>query len=131
VVALPVYLSQGEFMLPRLVLLLAQFWIGWDLASYIVRWLPTTQPNIRIFIFALVAAIVVWLIGHVGALVLKDTAAPSPATLTFVLLFALIGALVAQFEVVTRTINGILRLRAISTEWYPMVGAVLGYLIKR
>jgi hypothetical protein len=117
-------------MLPRLILLLAQLWVGWEVANLLLRWLPANMGQLRIFVFAILAAIVVWLLGHLGALVLKDTAPPSSATLTFVLLFALVGAVLTLVEPVTRLVNGTLRGR-IAAEWYPMIGAVLGYLIKR
>lgn len=117
-------------MLPRLVLLLAQLFVGWEVTAQLLRYLPQSTAQLRIFIFAIVASIVVWLLGHIGALVLKDTAPPSSATLTFVLLFALIGAVLTLIEPVGRVISGILRSR-ISVEWYPMLGAVLGYFIKR
>ncbi|MFM2423578.1 MAG: hypothetical protein RL291_2108 [Pseudomonadota bacterium] len=117
-------------MLPRLVLLLAQLWVGWEIATLLLRYLPQTMGQLRIFVFALIAAIVVWLLGHLGALVLKDTAPPSSATLTFVLLFALIGAVITLIEPVTRLVSGTLR-GNIQAQWYPMIGAVLGYLIKR
>lgn len=117
-------------MLPRLVLLLAQLWVGWELSSILLRYLPQTMGQLRIFAFALIAAIVVWLLGHLGSLVLKETAPPSSATLTFVLLFALIGAVLTLVEPFTRLVSGVLRGR-VAAEWYPMIGAVLGYFVKR
>ena len=48
--------------------------------------------SLDIFVYAVVFAILVWLIGMLGAIVLKDVAQPSAATLSIALAGGLIGA---------------------------------------
>ncbi|MEO0729879.1 MAG: hypothetical protein AAFY64_05820, partial [Pseudomonadota bacterium] len=66
-------------MLGRIVLILIQFGISWRIAPEIKRLLPPLG-DLEIFAFAVIFALLVWLIGVLGHLVLKDVAQPTPST---------------------------------------------------
>ncbi|MEM7774473.1 MAG: hypothetical protein AAF732_02620 [Pseudomonadota bacterium] len=119
-------------MLGRLVLIAFQVVIAWRLMSEIPRLLdalPFAIPsNFTIFAYALVFAVVVWLVGMLGALVLKDVPRPSIATLVFAIAGA---AAFAALAVVPDIRIAIERVITIQTLLYPLIGAVIGYAIKR
>lgn len=115
-------------MLGRLVLILLQIAACWFLGPLIVSKLPQLG-GLNIFLFAAVFAILVWLLGFLGALVLKDVAQPSPATLSFALVGALIGAGLTLVPQVTGFVATFVK--GVPTLAYPLAGAVLGYAIKR
>ena len=115
-------------MLGRLVLILLQLAVGWFAGPMIMAKIPSFG-GLNIFIYAAVFAIVIWLVGILGALVLKDVAQPSPATLTIALIGGLIGAGLTMVPQITDAINGVIR--GIPTRAYPLIGAVIGYAVKR
>ena len=117
-------------MLPKIILTLIQLYVGWTFAPQIRGMIAVKLGNLDIFLLAVIVAVLVWLVGHLGALVLKETAAPTSQTLAFVLVLALIFAGLTLVPVVTSTINGTLGLR-IPLVAYPLIGAVIGYLTKR
>jgi hypothetical protein len=117
-------------MLPKLVLTLLQIHVGWTYGPLLTAMIPANLGTLGIFLLAVVVAILVWLVGHVGALVLKDTPPPTNATLTVVLLLALLFATLTLVPAVPAAIAGTLKLR-VPTVAYPLVGAMLGYLLKR
>jgi hypothetical protein len=117
-------------MLPKIILTLVQLYVGWTFAPQIRAMFAVKLGNLDIFILAVIVAVLVWLVGHLGALVLKETAAPTSQTLVVVLVLALIFAGLTLVPVVTSTLDGTLGLR-IPTVAYPLLGAVLGYLLKR
>ena len=82
-------------MLGRLILLLLQIAVGWFGTDAIMSYIRF--PNFRLFIFAVVAAIVVFLIGVIGAQVLRAVRSPSSHTLTWSLALALIVAALWTF----------------------------------
>jgi hypothetical protein len=116
-------------MLARLVLLAAQLVAGWLATEPILERLPPFA-GLRIFVYGLVAAVVVFIVGLVLSQILRDTGAPSRATLASAILLALAGAALVYFrnalplEVQSST-------RAVHEEIYPLLGAVLGYALKR
>ena len=115
-------------MLGRLILILVQLALGWFLGPLIVAKIPGVGV-LNIFISAIVFALVVWLIGMLGAIVLKDVAQPSPATLTIALVGALIGAGLTLVPDVMKAIAGVVK--GVPAQAYPLLGAVLGYALKR
>ncbi len=115
-------------MLGRLVLLLLQLALCWVVGPEIVKKLPAFG-QLNIFAYAIVFAILAWLIGMLGAVVLKDVAQPSPATLTYALIGGLVGAGLTLVPDITKTVAGIVK--NVPLLAYPLVGAVLGYAIKR
>jgi len=115
-------------MLARLILLLVQLGIGWVGGRYIVRYLPSFGP-LDIFIYAVVFALLVTVIGFVGSLVLQGVGTPTTGTLTASLVLALIFAGLTLLAPVTTFVSSIVP--NVPLLIYPLVGAVLGYFIKR
>jgi hypothetical protein len=106
-------------MLPKIILTLLQLHIGWVYGPIVRALIPANMGTLNVFILA-----------GVIALVLKETAAPSNATLVTVLVLALAFAALTLVAQVPATINGALRM-SVPLQAYPLIGAVLGYLIKR
>ena len=78
-------------MLGRLVLILLQLAGGWFGSQAIIKQIGL-NGNLRLAALVIIIAIVVWLIGVIGAEVLKDVARPSGSTLAAALICAAIGA---------------------------------------
>jgi len=116
-------------MLARLILLLVQLGVGWFAAPYIIRYLPKFGGNVDIFVYAIIVALLVTVVGFVGSLVLQGVGTPTTGTLTSSLVFALIFAALTLIEPVTAFVSSLSP--GIRREVYPLVGAVLGYFIKR
>ncbi len=116
-------------MLARLILLLVQLAVGWFAAPHILRYLPKFGGNVDIFVYAIVVALLVTVVGFVGSLVLQGVGTPGAGTLTSALIFALIFAALTLIDPVTAFVSS-LNL-GIRREVYPLVGAVLGYFIRR
>ena len=115
-------------MIGRLVLILIQLGLGWVLAPMIMAKLPAFGA-LNIFVYAAVFAVLVWLIGMLGSIVLKDVAQPTPSTLSVALVGALIGAGLTLVPDVTKAIGSVIK--GVPLHAYPLLGAVLGYAVKR
>ncbi len=115
-------------MLGRLILLLLQIAVGWFGTTALMNYIKFGE--FRLFIFAVVAAIVVFLIGVIAALVLKDVGSPSSATLSWALGFALIAAVLWTWGPQLPLLSEIpwSRIRA---EYAVLAAAILGYHLKR
>lgn len=115
-------------MLGRLVLLLLQIVIGWFGSNALMGFIQFGE--FRLFIFAVVAAIVVFLIGVIAAQILKDVGAPSSHTLSWALGLGLIAAVLwtwgPQLPLLSEVPWG--RVRA---EYAVLAAAILGYHLKR
>ena len=115
-------------MLPRLILLALQLVIAYFAAPYIKRYIPALG-QLDIFVWAAIYAVLVWLIGMLGSIVLKDIATPSAATLTAVLIVALIFAGLTLVPEITKAVAGVIK--GVQNTMYPLIGAVIGYMIKK
>jgi hypothetical protein len=116
-------------MLSRLILLVAQLIVAWFAAPYIVRYIPGLG-RAQLFVYAAVFAVLVWVVGLVLAQVLRDMGQPSSATLVASLIVALIGAaIVTWLPVFLPDVRA--SMRAIPDLAYPLIGAVIGYHIRR
>ena len=115
-------------MLGRLLLLILQLVICWFVGPEVFKKLPQFG-QLNIFVQAVVFAILVWLVGVVGAIVLKDVSQPSAGTMTAALVGALLGAALTLFPEVTKAIAGVTK--GVPLMAYPLVGAVIGYAIRR
>ena len=109
-------------MLPRIVLILLQIAASWFIAPQIVRYIPIGGA-LNIFVYAVVFAIIVWIVGLIGAEILKDTPRPSPSTLTAALVVALIGAGLIFIPGLVQAVPF-----KFNSLYLPLGGAVLGYL---
>jgi len=117
-------------MLPRIVLTLVQIVVGWSYVPQLRALLPVNIGALDIFLTAVVMAVLIWLTGQVGALVLKDTPPPSAATLTACLVFALAGAALTLVPPVTQAVGSLLK-GGVPVRAYPLIGAIIGYLVRR
>ena len=116
-------------MLGRLVLILVQLGAGWLLAPVIAKQLPNFG-SLTIFVLR----------GHFRHRHLADgdhrfagaegRATPSASTLTVALMGALIGAGLTMVPEVGSAIGQVIK-GGLPTLAYPLIGAVLGYAIKR
>jgi len=116
-------------MLSRLVLLLLQLVVAWVAAPYIVRYIPGLG-RFQLFVYAAVFAVLVWIVGLVLSQVLRGTGRPSSATLIAALVVALIGAaLVTWLPALVPDLRA--SMRAIPDLAYPLIGALIGYHVRR
>jgi hypothetical protein len=56
-------------MLARLILLLVQLAVGWFAAPHILRYLPKFTGVVDLFVYAIVVALLVTVVGFAGSLV--------------------------------------------------------------
>ncbi len=118
-------------MLGRLVLLLLQIVIGWFGTNAILNALGASVPAaFEIYVFAIVAAIVVFLVGIIAAQVLQGVWTPGSRTLTWSLAFAVIAALLWQFGPTLPLLSEIPWGR-IPTTYAVLAGAILGYHLRK
>lgn len=119
-------------MLGRLVLIIVQLVVGWRLMAdfpQVLAYSPVELTgHLELFGYAVLFGLIVWALGLLGALILKDVASPTPSTL----LVALIGAFAfAALTLVPDVQAAISRVINLDPKLYPLIGAVLGYAIKR
>ena len=116
-------------MLSRLILLALQLVIAWFAAPVIVRYIPG-MGRLELFVYAVAFAVLVWLVGLVAAQVLRDVGTPTSAALASALVVALIAAAVYTWLplIVPDAKRVMLNLQE---KVYPLIGAVLGYQIRR
>jgi len=113
-------------MLGRLFLIAIQIVAGWAGTPWIERYV-SLGGDAQVFVRAAIVAVIVWIMGLIGAQVLKDVAQPSPATLTWTLVGALIGAALIVFKV-----PQMFNLSLPAPPLAILLGlAILGYHIKR
>jgi hypothetical protein len=114
-------------MLGRLILMLLQIALAWFAAPLLAAKVPV-PPNMQIFLYAVLFAILVFIIGLVASHIIKDVGTPSSATLTWSLVAALVGATLAKFgpEFVKQ-----IPWRQIPSNYMALGGAVLGYALKK
>jgi hypothetical protein len=115
-------------MLPRLILLVLQLAIAFFAAPYVKRYIPALGQA-DIFVWAAIYAALVWLVGMIGSIVLKGVATPSGATLTATLVLALVFAGITLVPDVTKAIASYVK--GVQPSMYPLIGAVIGYMIKK
>jgi uncharacterized YccA/Bax inhibitor family protein len=118
-------------MLGRLVLLLLQIVIGWFGANAIMGALGGSVPGaFSIYVFAILAAIVVFLVGIIAAQVLQGVWTPGSRTLTWSLAFAVIAALLWQFGPTLPLLSEIPWGR-VPDKYAVLAGALLGYHLRK
>ena len=113
-------------MLGRLVLLLLQITLGWFASNALMTYVKFGE--FRLFIFAVIAAIVVYLIGIIAAQVIKDVGSPSSQTLSASLVLALIAAAIATWG---PSLIPQIPWSQVPDKYLVMAGAILGYMFKR
>ena len=116
-------------MLSRLILLGVQLAVAWFAAPEIIRYLPRFR-DFELLVYAAVFAVLVWLVGLVLSQILRETGMPSSSTLAASLVVALIFA--AFILWVPSLLPDIGRLLPrIDDRLYPLIGAAIGYHLKR
>ncbi len=119
-------------LLPRIFLVLMQVGTSLYLGSKIrdaIKFVP--HGFFDYFVMGVIFALLVWLVGHLGGVVLKDVKAPSPATLSYALIGALIGAALITF---VPSIPGLIKTYAtinIAKIYFPLAGAIIGYFVQK
>ncbi len=113
-------------MLPRLVLILLQLVLGYQGASFAMKYVPLSG-DIRLIALVIVTSIIVWLVGFIGSEVLKETPRPGGATLTTTLV---ISAIAAALPLIVSFIDGV-SIPGNIVPFLPVIGATLGYQMKR
>lgn len=114
-------------MLGRLILILLQIAIAWYGAPIIASHIPV-PGDFNLFLYAVIYAIIVFLVGLIAAQVLRDIGTPSSTTLSWALIFALIGAALAIFG--PQYLPGV-PWNQVPDRVMVLAGAIIGYLIKR
>jgi hypothetical protein len=112
-------------MLGRLVLIALQAATAWFGAPQVLRYIPSVGGDVQIFIHGAVFAVIIWVVGLIGAQVLKDVGTPSPTTLSWALIGGLIGAALVVFKV-----PAMIPLK-FAPLFLPLGLALLGYHLKR
>lgn len=115
-------------MLGRLILLLLQIAVGWFGTTALMNYIKFAE--FRLFIFAIVAAIVVFLIGIIAALIVKDVRTPSSATLSWALGLAVIAAVLWTWGPGLPLLEEV-PWGSIRAEYAVLAAAILGYHLKR
>ncbi|MEZ5818605.1 MAG: hypothetical protein R3D44_16125 [Hyphomicrobiaceae bacterium] len=119
-------------MLPRIVLLLIQVAAAWFLATPIKSALPALfRSQYDIFIYAVLYAVIIMVVGFAGSLVLKGVRVPTSATFVASLVLAVILAVLTLIPQITGPLQDALPLLRGNAKLYPLVGALVGYLLKR
>lgn len=114
-------------MLGRLILILLQVIITWFAAPIVAGYVPVPGA-FSLFLFAIIAAIIVFLVGVLAAQVLRDVGQPGTVKLTWALVFALIAAAVVALG---PTLLPHVPWGRVSPRALVVAAAVLGYFIKR
>ena len=109
------------------MLLLLQLVGGYFLANIAMGYIKI-GGDLSLFVFAVVASVIIFLIGVIGAQVIKDVGMPSSATLSSTLLLALVFAAIWTF--VPPLVPDI-PFSKVPDRWAVLIGAVLGYFAKR
>ena len=112
-------------MIGYLVLAALQIGVAWFGAPHLLKYIPVSGDP-KLFIHAVVFAVLVWITGVVGSLVLKDVRMPSTATLATALVFALICAGLLFIPQVMAAIPF-----KFDRLFLPLLGAILGYMFRR
>lgn len=119
-------------MLPRIVLLIIQIAAAWFLAEPIKAVLPQVLGRqYDIFVYALIYAVVIMVVGFAGALILKGVRVPTGATFTFSLVLALLLAGLTLIDPVRTAIDTAVPLLRANHKIYALAGALIGYILKR
>jgi hypothetical protein len=113
-------------MLGQIILIAIQFAVAFFGAPQLLRYIPV-GGDLKTFAHAAAFGVIVWIAGLVGSFALKDVNLPSSRTLGTALAGALIGAALIVF--VPQLVKMIpLKIEPITI---PLVGAIVGYMVRR
>ena len=117
-------------MIARLFLIAVQAVVAWYARPFVAPYVQKFD-QLEVFLYAAVFAVIVWVIGILGGLVLKDVARPSPSTLLFSFAVAVIFACITLLPDAMAAISRVVPASSIDPLAFPLIGAVLGYAVKR
>ncbi len=122
---------KGNMLLSRLVLIFAQLTLTWWWGLELLHLVPL-EGHLLIAAFVFIVALLVWLIGVIGAEVLKEVARPSGDTFISTLVAAAIAALLPLIPFAKPLVPQIQSYIPFFQPLYlPVVGAVIGYQLQR
>ncbi len=114
-------------MLGNVVLVLLQIAAAIGGGPFLYAMIPA-RGDWGLFVYAAVFAVIVFVIGLLGSLVLKGVARPSPASFLSALLFALLAAAVVTYG--PQLVAGFPG-HAIAHRNVVLAGAIIGYFLRR
>ena len=112
-------------MLPYIVLVIMQVSASLFFAPLVVPYI-NLQGDLRMFVYGVIFAVIIWLVGQIGGEVLKNIPRPSGTALTSAIIGGLIGAALLL-------IPGLLSYVPIkiSVLYVPLAGAIIGYFVTK
>lgn len=111
-------------MIGYVILVLVQLAAAWFGAPKALEYVPI-YGDPQIFVRAAIYAVIVWVVGVVGSFVLKEVRLPTSSTLASALFLAIVGAGLTLIPAVMQAIP-------VKPPYaLPLLGAVLGYIIRR
>ncbi|MEM7620355.1 MAG: hypothetical protein AAF228_07815 [Pseudomonadota bacterium] len=113
-------------MLSYIILIIFQIIAALFFAPFIMRYIPLKE-DFTLFVYGVLFAVLIWLVGQIGGEVLKGMSRPSGATLTASLICALIGAAIIFFF---PQIAGHIPV-VVQSVYFPLFGALIGYYVKK
>lgn len=113
-------------MLGNIILIALQFVAGFLGAPELLRFIPVSG-DLGVFVHAALFAVIVYVVGLIASLVLKDVPQRSPAALSMSLVLALLGAAVIVFG---QSLLHALPLR-FPPLYLPLILAIAGYFFRR
>ena len=111
--------------LSRIALVIFQLVFAWYMAACLINDIPL-RGDLRLFLHAGLFGLMVWNAGLIGAEILKGISPPSSATLAASLVGALVGAALLFIPGLFAAIPF-----RIERLFVPLLGAVIGYAVKR
>ncbi len=112
-------------MIGYLVLVVLQFVAAFVGAPYVLRYIPVSGDP-QIFVHAATYAVIVWIVGLVGCFGLKEVRMPTTRTLAAAIVGAIIGAALMFVPQLIAAIPF-----KFPPLYLPLMGAILGYLVRR
>lgn len=109
------------------VIFIVQAAAAWFLTPAVVSLLPFGR--LYLVAYAVAAALLVWLVGLLGARLLQSIPQPGVVTLLWSIAAALIGVGIAHLLPYSPALAG--AMRVVPDAVYPTVGALLGYWLRR
>lgn len=119
-------------MLPRLVLIILQIGIAWFAVPALRGVLGSIVARpYDVLVTAVLYALVVTIVGFAGALVLKGLRVPSRATLVASVVVALLMVGLTLIPALWQPIVAAVPLLRTSTDVIALIGAILGFYLRR
>jgi hypothetical protein len=116
-------------MLGYIILVIVQFAAAFVGGPQLAGRIPGLDSgNVRVFVQAVIYALIVWVVGVVASILLKDVRMPGSATLTTALIGAIIGATILS---IPQALNALYSVVHFPQAYLPIFGAILGYLVRR